>query len=68
LCLAVIGPRGLIRLVPRDIAREINLSAEAMLGTLARWLLMTHAAFLEYGMNAKSTPRQAACRRASGAS
>jgi thymidylate synthase (FAD) len=31
---------------------EIRAYAEAMLGTLARWLPMTHAAFLEYRMNA----------------
>src|SRR5436309_4827137 len=31
---------------------EIRTYAEAMLGTLARWLPMTHAAFLEYRMNA----------------
>jgi thymidylate synthase (FAD) len=32
---------------------EIRAYAEAMLGTLARWVPMTHAAFLEYRMNAK---------------
>jgi thymidylate synthase (FAD) len=31
---------------------EIRAYAEAMLGTLARWVPMTHAAFLEYRMNA----------------
>jgi thymidylate synthase (FAD) len=31
---------------------EIRAYAEAMLGTLARWLPMTHAAFLEYRINA----------------
>src|SRR5205085_8451340 len=31
---------------------EIPIYADAMLGTLARWLPMTHAAFLEYRMNA----------------
>jgi thymidylate synthase (FAD) len=31
---------------------EIRVYAEAMLGTLARWVPMTHAAFLEYRMNA----------------
>src|SRR5262245_50638452 len=31
---------------------EIRAYAEAMLGTLERWLPMTHAAFLEYRMNA----------------
>src|SRR6266550_5165136 len=31
---------------------EIRTYAEVMLGTLARWLPMTHAAFLEYRMNA----------------
>jgi thymidylate synthase (FAD) len=33
---------------------EIRAYAEAMLGTLARWVPMTHAAFLEYRMNAAS--------------
>jgi thymidylate synthase (FAD) len=31
---------------------EIRAYAEAMLGTMARWVPMTHAAFLEYRMNA----------------
>jgi len=31
---------------------EIRAYAEAMLGTLARWVPMTHAAFLEYRLNA----------------
>src|SRR5262249_49893596 len=31
---------------------EIRAYAEAMLGTLARWVPMTHTAFLEYRMNA----------------
>ena len=31
---------------------EIRAYAEAMLGTLARWVPLTHAAFLEYRMNA----------------
>ena len=31
---------------------EIRAYAEVMLGTLARWVPMTHAAFLEYRMNA----------------
>ena len=31
---------------------EIRAYAEAMLGTLARWVPMAHAAFLEYRMNA----------------
>jgi thymidylate synthase (FAD) len=31
---------------------EIRAYAEAMLGTLARWVPMTHVAFLEYRMNA----------------
>jgi thymidylate synthase (FAD) len=31
---------------------EIRAYAEAMLGTLGRWVPMTHAAFLEYRMNA----------------
>src|SRR6516225_2752947 len=31
---------------------EIRAYAETMLGTLARWVPMTHAAFLEYRMNA----------------
>ena len=31
---------------------EISAYAEAMLGTLARWVPMTHAAFLEYRLNA----------------
>jgi thymidylate synthase (FAD) len=31
---------------------EIRAYAEAILGTLARWVPMTHAAFLEYRMNA----------------
>jgi thymidylate synthase (FAD) len=31
---------------------EIRSYAEAMLGTLARWVPMTYAAFLEYRMNA----------------
>jgi len=31
---------------------EIRAFAEAMLGTLERWVPLTHAAFLEYGMNA----------------
>jgi thymidylate synthase (FAD) len=31
---------------------EIRAYAEAMLGTLARWLPLTHAAFLEYRLNA----------------
>jgi len=31
---------------------EIRAYAEAMLGTLARWVPITHAAFLEYRMNA----------------
>src|SRR5215472_15959462 len=31
---------------------EIRAYADAMLGTLARWVPMTHAAFLEYRMNA----------------
>ena len=31
---------------------EIRAYAEAMLGTLARWVPMTHAAFLEYHLNA----------------
>jgi len=31
---------------------EIRAYAETMLGTLARWVPMTYAAFLEYRMNA----------------
>jgi thymidylate synthase (FAD) len=31
---------------------EIRAYAEAMLGTVARWVPMTYAAFLEYRMNA----------------
>ena len=31
---------------------EIRAYAEVMLGTLARWVPMAHAAFLEYRMNA----------------
>jgi thymidylate synthase (FAD) len=31
---------------------EIRAYAEAMLGMLARWVPMTHTAFLEYRMNA----------------
>jgi len=33
---------------------EIRAYAEVMLGTLARWVPMAHAAFLEYRMNAAS--------------
>jgi thymidylate synthase (FAD) len=36
----------------RHAQYEIRAYAEAMLGTLARWVPMTHAAFLEYRMNA----------------
>src|SRR4029077_7209991 len=35
---------------------EIRAYAEAMLGTLERWLPMTHAAFLEYRRNAARVP------------